>query len=31
MAVYSSGSFCSYTDVRLAEQLAGWVAEGFRV
>jgi hypothetical protein len=26
--VYSSGGFCSYTDVRLAEQLAGWVAEG---
>jgi L-alanine-DL-glutamate epimerase-like enolase superfamily enzyme len=26
--VYGSGGFCSYTDERLAEQLAGWVAQG---
>jgi L-alanine-DL-glutamate epimerase-like enolase superfamily enzyme len=26
--VYGSGGFCSYTDVELAEQLGGWVAEG---
>jgi len=26
--IYGSGGFCSYTDSRLAEQLAGWVAQG---
>jgi L-alanine-DL-glutamate epimerase-like enolase superfamily enzyme len=26
--VYGSGGFCSYSDERLAEQLAGWAAEG---
>jgi L-alanine-DL-glutamate epimerase-like enolase superfamily enzyme len=26
--VYGSGGFCSYTDERLAEQLAGWIADG---
>jgi L-alanine-DL-glutamate epimerase-like enolase superfamily enzyme len=26
--VYGSGGFCSYTDERLQEQLAGWVADG---
>jgi L-alanine-DL-glutamate epimerase-like enolase superfamily enzyme len=26
--VYGSGGFCSYTNDRLAEQLAGWVAQG---
>jgi L-alanine-DL-glutamate epimerase-like enolase superfamily enzyme len=26
--VYGSGGFCSYTDERLAEQLAGWVEDG---
>jgi L-alanine-DL-glutamate epimerase-like enolase superfamily enzyme len=26
--VYGSGGFCSYSDERLAEQLAGWVAQG---
>jgi L-alanine-DL-glutamate epimerase-like enolase superfamily enzyme len=27
---YGSGGFCSYTDGRLAGQLGGWAAEGFR-
>lgn len=27
---YGSGGFCSYTDARLADQLGGWAAEGFR-
>jgi L-alanine-DL-glutamate epimerase-like enolase superfamily enzyme len=26
--VYGSGGFCSYSDAELAEQLAGWVADG---
>ncbi len=26
--VYGSGGFCSYSDARLAEQLAGWVQQG---
>jgi L-alanine-DL-glutamate epimerase-like enolase superfamily enzyme len=26
--VYGSGGFCSYSEARLVEQLAGWVAEG---
>jgi L-alanine-DL-glutamate epimerase-like enolase superfamily enzyme len=26
--VYGSGGFCSYSDTRLAEQLAGWVDDG---
>jgi len=26
--VYGSGGFCSYTDARLREQLAGWVEQG---
>jgi L-alanine-DL-glutamate epimerase-like enolase superfamily enzyme len=26
--IYGSGGFCSYSDARLAEQLAGWVAAG---
>jgi L-alanine-DL-glutamate epimerase-like enolase superfamily enzyme len=26
--IYGSGGFCSYTDSQLADQLAGWVAEG---
>ena len=26
--VYGSGGFCSYSDERLAEQLAGWVEDG---
>jgi L-alanine-DL-glutamate epimerase-like enolase superfamily enzyme len=26
--VYGSGGFCSYSDARLAQQLAGWVEEG---
>ncbi len=26
--VYGSGGFCSYSEARLAEQLAGWVAQG---
>ena len=26
--IYGSGGFCSYSDERLREQLAGWVAEG---
>src|SRR5579885_2888114 len=26
--VYGSGGFCSYSDERLRDQLAGWVAEG---
>jgi L-alanine-DL-glutamate epimerase-like enolase superfamily enzyme len=26
--VYGSGGFCSYSEMRLAEQLSGWVAEG---
>ena len=26
--VYGSGGFCSYTDAKLKEQLAGWVASG---
>jgi L-alanine-DL-glutamate epimerase-like enolase superfamily enzyme len=26
--VYGSGGFCSYSDEQLAEQLAGWVADG---
>jgi len=26
--VYGSGGFCTYTDERLHEQLAGWVADG---
>jgi L-alanine-DL-glutamate epimerase-like enolase superfamily enzyme len=26
--VYGSGGFCSYSDARLAHQLAGWVEEG---
>jgi L-alanine-DL-glutamate epimerase-like enolase superfamily enzyme len=26
--VYGSGGFCSYSDERLAEQLAGWVEQG---
>lgn len=26
--IYGSGGFCSYTDAQLADQLAGWVADG---
>jgi L-alanine-DL-glutamate epimerase-like enolase superfamily enzyme len=26
--VYGSGGFCSYSDARLAQQLAGWIEEG---
>ncbi len=28
--VYGSGGFCSYSDERLADQLAGWVEQGIR-
>jgi len=28
--VYGSGGFCSYPDERLATQLGGWAADGFR-
>jgi L-alanine-DL-glutamate epimerase-like enolase superfamily enzyme len=28
IAIYGSGGFTSYSDVRLAEQLAGWAGEG---
>jgi L-alanine-DL-glutamate epimerase-like enolase superfamily enzyme len=31
VAAYGSGGFCSYSPERLAEQLGGWAADGYRM
>jgi L-alanine-DL-glutamate epimerase-like enolase superfamily enzyme len=31
VAAYGSGGFCTYTPERLAEQLGGWAADGYRM